>query len=151
MYCSGCGTQLQQGLVYCSRCGRRVDEGPASDRTLASNLTTATGYVGGAGFLGFIFVILVLAKNGVPPNTYVPIAFVYFAALFGICFLILRQASQFARKTEQPGALPQLEQKTQAYLRPVDTAQLEESRSFGIGSVTEHTTRALDEVPVERK
>src|SRR5687768_16728613 len=100
MYCSGCGTQIQAGLNYCSRCGRRVvDEDQVSD-ALAKSLNGSLGYIGGFGFFGFIFVVLVLTKNGVSGGQIVPIAFFYFAALFGICYMILRQSSILSKGTK---------------------------------------------------
>ena len=151
MYCSGCGTQITAGLNYCSRCGTRVATGDEQTASIAEGLSSSLGYVGSAGFVGYIFVVLVLVKNGISGNQIIPITFFYFAALFAICFLILRQTELFskrikrAERPETPGSEPP------AYLRPVSTAQLEESRDAGIGSVTEHTTRTLDEVAVERK
>ena len=151
MYCSGCGTQIQSELNYCNRCGKRVSESDSETASVAESLSSTLGYVGSAGFIAYIFVVLVLVKNGVPGNTLVPITFFYFAALFGICFLILRQTEFFAGKKWSPNRADAAEAKTAAYLQPVTTAQLRESQEHGIGSVTEHTTRTLDEVLIERK
>jgi hypothetical protein len=151
MFCAGCGTQILEGLNYCSRCGRRVAESNISQTSLASNLTTAAGYVGSAGFLGFLFVVLVFSKSGMPSNQLIPIAFFYFASLFGICYLILRQASIFAGKQDLVEPRSHGEKSADpTYLRPTTTAQLEEPRDPGIGSITEHTTRTLDEVPARK-
>ncbi|MBX3288980.1 MAG: hypothetical protein KF855_06500 [Acidobacteria bacterium] len=151
MFCSGCGTKIQEGLNYCSRCGKRAAEDTASRPSLAESLTVAVGYIGSAGFLGFIFVVLILSRSGFPPNQMVPIVFFYFAALFGICFLILRQAGQLAGKNKDTEpAIPQGKPEQQAYIHPANTAQLVEPRDLGIASVTEHTTRTLEKTPVER-
>jgi membrane-bound ClpP family serine protease len=153
MYCSGCGNQIEFELNYCSRCGKRVSEGDSETASIAESLSSSLGYVGGGGFIAFIFVALVLVKNGISGSQLIPITFFYFAALFGICFLILRQTQFFGhKKTSRQHAdasEPNLE--TPAYLRPVTTAQLRESGERGIGSVTEHTTKTLDEFLVERK
>jgi hypothetical protein len=111
-------------------------------------MASSLGYIGGFGFLGYVFVALVLVKNGVPPNYLVPITFFYFAALFGICFLILKQ-TELIKRTSPHRDEPHREQ--QPYLRPVTTAQLEEARDHDVASVTDHTTRTLDEVLIERK
>lgn len=150
MFCSGCGSEIQVGLNYCSRCGRRVTEENYSTSSLAANLTTAVGYIGASGFFGFIFVVLILARYGVPANQMVPIAIFYFAALFGICFMILRQAAVFAGGESKSSTTERIQPEQQAYLRPQTTAQLEEPIDYGVGSVTDHTTRTLDKVPVER-
>lgn len=150
MFCSGCGTQLQPDLNYCNRCGRRV--APDSENTsIAANLSSSLGYIGGFGFLSFIFVALVLVKNGVPGNQIIPIAFFYFAALFGICFLIFRQTQIFSKFPRKHGPAEAGETGEQAaYLRPATTAQLYAATNSP-ASVTEHTTQTLENVAVERK
>ncbi|MBX3244641.1 MAG: hypothetical protein KF685_09325 [Acidobacteria bacterium] len=150
MFCSGCGTKIQENLSYCSQCGKRAsDERSDSRNALITNLTSAVGFVGSAGFIGFIFVVLILAKSGVPANQIIPISVIYFAALFGICFMIMRQLSAFnndasAKNDIQPPA------SQAAYLHPNTTARLNEPADMGIGSVTDHTTRTLERTPVER-
>jgi hypothetical protein len=152
MYCSGCGTQLQSGLIYCSRCGRRVAEDIAS-ASWAANPMTMTAIIAGVGFFAFMLVIRALTRSDLPPTLFVPISFVYFGALFGICFMVLRYGSKLNKvelPTERVRETGDLD--APAYLRPaVNTAQLEEARDFGIGSVTDRTTRTLDEVTIERK
>lgn len=148
MFCAGCGSQIQSGLNYCNRCGKRVSDGEAGAASMAESMASSLGYIGGFGFIGYIFVALVLVKNGVPPNYLVPITFFYFAALFGICFLILKQTQLLRRGDEPRSDAPYHE--TPSYLRPVTTAQLPEGYDSP-ASVTEHTTRTLDEVPNRRR
>jgi len=145
MFCAGCGTQIQSGLNYCSRCGRRA-ETESGAATVAKGMTSSLGYIGGFGFLSYVFVVLVLVKNGVPPNLLIPITFFYFAALFGICYLILKQTQLFGR-TEPRRDDSQPAQDQPSYLRPVTTAQLADSHDTP-ASVTDHTTRTLD--PIRR-
>jgi hypothetical protein len=151
MYCSGCGTQLQAGLVYCSRCGRRVAEDVAA-RSWFSTPISATAVIAGVGFFMFMLVIRALTRSDLPPGLIVPISFFYFASLFGICFMVLRQGSRTMRESKSARSFDTGELNAPpAYLSPVTTAQLEEARSFGIGSVTDRTTRTLDEAKIERK
>ncbi len=147
MFCSGCGTQIQEGLNYCNRCGNRVPKGETA--SAAEHLAASVGYVGGFGLIGFIFVILIMVKSGVAPDVLTKISFIYLSALFGICFLLIRQSNSGNRRNVNRVDVPAVEQAS--YLRPVTTAQLEEPKDLGIGTVTEHTTRALEEVTVERK
>lgn len=142
MYCSACGTQLQQGLVFCSRCGKRAEEFGVDTNRHRSSPVAAAGSTAGVGFVAFIFVMLVLVKNGVVGNDLIPITFVYFAALFGLCFMFLRQGRQAAAIRE-----PSIG--GQQYLKPVTTAQLPEANDRP-ASVTEHTTRTLDQVTIDR-
>lgn len=151
MFCSGCGTEIQSGLNYCSRCGQRL--AADSERAqVAESLSSSVGFVAGGGFISFIFVALVLVKNGVPGNQIIPIAFFYFAALFGICFLILRQTEFFSKKDKPSRTIEVADANpVQAYSAPATTARLKELREPAIESVIEETTRTLEEVHVGRK
>lgn len=145
MFCAGCGTQIQSGLNYCSRCGRRVAEDSRSGKSHRTNPLSIAGNTAGVGFVGFIFIIAILMKYGAMPNILVPITFFYFAALFGICFMIMRHGGGAAGVERIPEESPE-----PTYLRSVTTAQLEEAREFDVGSVTDATTRTLDKVPIEK-
>ena len=149
MYCEGCGTQIQSGLNYCSRCGRRVAEDSKGSKHYRTNPLVIAGQTAGVGFFGFIFILLILAKSGIMPNLFVPITFFYFAALFGICFMILRYGNSLTKTGSSETSHANLTEP--AYLRPVTAAQLEEARGFGVGSVTDATTRTLSEVPISEK
>jgi hypothetical protein len=144
MFCAGCGTQIQSGLNYCSRCGRRVADDTKLGKT-RSPLMIA-GNTAGVGFVGFIFVLAILAKYGVAPDVFIPVTFFYFAALFGLCFMFLRQGANISRTESSPAAE---EVKEPTYLSPVTTAQLREGFDTP-ASVTDHTTRTLDEVPIRK-
>jgi hypothetical protein len=150
MFCSGCGTQLQTGLVYCSRCGRRVAEELAT-ASWSVNPLTLTACIAGVGFFAFMLLIRAMTRSTLPPNLFVPISFVYFGALFGICFMVLKYGHKKSVEPKTDRTLDTGELTAPAYLSPVTTAQLEEARDFGIGSVTDATTRTLDEVTIERK
>ena len=150
MFCSGCGTQIQEGLNYCSRCGRRIDR-DTSDALAGLSSSVIAAYTGGVGFLAFIFVVLILTKNGFPSGDMIKLSFLYFAALFGICFLILRQDS-----SKTTGALSRAvdvngDPTSPVYLRPAATAQLVDRPESEIGSIVDHTTRDLEEVTAQRK
>jgi hypothetical protein len=143
MFCSGCGMQIQSGLNYCSRCGRRVAEDVSSSNPWSNPLFIA-GAVAGIGFIGFVILIRILTRALTPPNYFAPIGFVYFASLFGICFMLIRHAASVAKMN---ATFKPEESRAREYLSPVTTAQLEEAREFGIGSVTDVTTRTLDRIP----
>jgi hypothetical protein len=151
MYCSSCGSQIGEGLNFCSRCGKRVQELQTAAPNAADNLYGGLGYIGAGGFVGFVVILAILLKRGVPPEFVTAIAFLYLATLFGICFMVLRQAEFFSGKKERSDGAAADHHSPQV-LRPVITAQLNESKDHGVGSVTEHTTRTLDsEAFVERK
>ncbi|MGH9945782.1 MAG: hypothetical protein ACRD6X_01115 [Pyrinomonadaceae bacterium] len=144
MYCSGCGSQIQSGLNYCSRCGRRVAEEQRHGTYSSPEIAATTG---GAGFVCYIFVILVMTKAGISPSAIVPITFFYFSALFGLCFMLLRSGSESVKKAM---TRDEIDTSESAYLRPaLNTAQLGEA-SENPASVTDHTTRTLEKVPVSK-
>lgn len=144
MFCAGCGSQIQSGLNYCSRCGRRVVEDASSSNPWSNPLFIA-GAVAGIGFIAFVIIIRILTRAQTPPNYFAPIAFLYFAALFGICFMLIRHAASVAKITANSKLS---EPAHREYLSPITTAQLEEAREFGMGSVTDVTTRTLDKIPI---
>lgn len=145
MYCSNCGSQIKPELNYCSRCGTRVAKIDSEmQKSLSENLSGSLGYIGGFGLVGYIFVALVLVKNGIPPVALVFISFFYLAALFGICVLILQQLKALPGKSQAQH--PDFQNNFQTgQLDAANTAQLEEPKQQPI-SVTEHTTRTLDKI-----
>ena len=150
MYCSGCGTQLQADLNYCNRCGNRV-AGESDRMSVAKNLSGSMGYIPGVGFFSYIFVIIALVKNGVPGDLLALITFFYFAALFAICLLVVRQSAALSRSDRQDRlALP--DSSSPGYAAPrATTARLRELHEPAVGSIIEHTTKTLDEVRSERR
>lgn len=145
MYCANCGVQIKQELNYCNHCGARVSKVELeTQKTVAENLSSSLGYIGGFGLFGFIFVALILVKNGVHPTALTFISLFYLASLFGICFLILRQTANLSKKV-----LPKSEDYQPVFqtvqLNSPNKAQLEEYRE-PILSVTENTTRTLDKI-----
>ena len=146
MFCAGCGTQIQTGLNYCSRCGRRVVADSKSGHNWANPMVIA-GQTAGVGFIGYIFVLLILSRSGVSPDVFKVVTGFYFAALFALCFMFLRQG---ASSQSPPASLPVEQQPADlAYIRPATTAQLPEGFDEP-ASVTDHTTRTLDKAPIRK-
>jgi uncharacterized membrane protein YvbJ len=151
MYCSNCGSQIKPELNFCSRCGAKVAKGDSdAQKSVAENLSTALGYIGGFGLVGYIFVALVLVKNSVPVNAIIAVSLFYLGAIFGICYLILQQIDKFSGKSFAP--VQNLYNNFQTeQLNPANTAQLESPRREpAAASVTENTTKTLDEVLLKR-
>ena len=154
MYCSTCGNKIADHLNYCNSCGARIEKNPlivssASSPYLAKSLTV----VGGSGFIGFIGVLKILLDNGrLDTAAVVFILVAYLATLFLICAMMVghmwKHSGDIRIKSNEKSE-PE-DYSSPVSFRPVTTAQLESAREPGI-SVTEHTTRTLDEVPVPRK
>ena len=149
MFCANCGSQIQPELNFCSRCGTKVSKTDAeTQKSVADNLSASLGYIGGFGLFGFIFVALVLVKNGVHPTALTFISLFYLASLFGICLLILQQIRRSAEKTTaKMNNSPDDFHNNQ--IGAVHTARLEEARQTPIGSVTENTTRNFEKIPLK--
>ncbi len=149
MYCAVCGTLINAELNFCNRCGTKVSKIDLEiQKTVTENLSSALGYIGGFGFFGFIFVTLILVKNGVPAVALTAISLFYLAALFGVCYLIIQRTSSLsgnpapAKNDFQDNFQPE-------QLNSVNTAQLEAPRQPAM-SVTESTTRTLEEVSLRK-
>jgi hypothetical protein len=149
MYCANCGTLVNNKLNYCNGCGAKLAKPDAeTDKTVSRSLAESLGYIGVFGLVGFIFVLVILVKNGIGGPDLMGILFLYLAAVFGVCFLVLRQIKNF---TNAPVAPPPNFSNTQPLnqLGAPNTAQLEEPKQPP-ASVTDNTTRTLDEVLAKR-
>lgn len=149
MYCANCGSLAESKLKYCKNCGSKLgkeDADKGADSMLNNILTTLFLIVMfGLGIL--VGLVAVLLGAGVEPKFVMFIAIGYLAAVFGICYTLLTQVpklidAKLNKRAESPDFVPP------AQLYPRTTAQLEEQREPVI-SVTEHTTRTLDKVPLK--
>ena len=148
MFCERCGKQLDPSLKYCNGCGAQIKKDEDEPKSILNSMVTLMIVIGTAG-LGVLVGLMAVLLDRVP-RTEPVIAFgvFYLVAWFGVCFLILRQISKLIdadlheRKSRTIEA-PQLVQ-----LPPRSTNPLDEFRQPA--SVTDHTTRTLDKIPVER-
>ena len=147
MYCSTCGTLLDTKLNYCKRCGARIEKLATTESTGGlQSLSMSAGFVGLGGLGLTVGLIAILLKNNVVIEAVVILAMCFLATVFGITFLMMRQLSRMTMPAtgEQIPEKPNLVQ-----LGATNTAQLEEYRQPA-QSVTEHTTRTLEEVSLKR-
>ena len=154
MYCSTCGNQIAEHLNYCNSCGVRIEKNSlivsnASSQYLGKGLAVTSMM----GLLGFIAVLKIVLDNGsldIPGKVLILIA--YLATLFLICAMMVGHMWKNSGDIRIKRHEPQMPDNyvSPGSLRPITTAQLEESRQPFV-SVTEHTTRTLDEVVIPRK
>lgn len=148
MYCEQCGKQIDEALNYCNSCGTQLRKKDPTVRSLAGGMVSAMAAT-------VIFGLLILAvlignlfdKIGRMEPLFV-FAVAYLILLFGICFMIMRQVSKLIDAELKSREFPQRASTPIVQLPPRSTNQLEEFREPA--SVTDHTTRTLDEVQVPR-
>lgn len=149
MYCSGCGTFISDKLNYCKNCGAKLakqKDKSSTEPILESILTTLFLVVlFGLGIL--VGLVAVLLKNDVAQQVVVMIAIVYLAAVFGICYMLLSQIPKLINaELKSDNEMPESYQPPQISAK--NTAQLEEHRE-PVMSVTDHTTRTFDKIPLK--
>jgi len=92
--------------------------------------------------------VAVLMGSGMPIQPVVLIVVLYLAAVFGICYTLLKQVPKLIDARLRANEFAE-ESREAHRLTPLTTAQLEEYRE-PIMSVTDRTTKTLDQVPLER-
>ncbi|MBC7898940.1 MAG: hypothetical protein H7070_02705 [Saprospiraceae bacterium] len=152
MYCSTCGNAVTTDLKYCKNCGdklvKEVDKDGMPGKMLDNILTTLFLVVMfGLGIL--VGLVAVLLSRDVQTEVVVLITIAYLAAVFGICYTLLGQVpklidAKLNRRNDSPDFVPHVQ------LPAKVTGQLDGYHEPAM-SVTEHTTRTLDKIPVERR
>jgi hypothetical protein len=87
----------------------------------------------------------VLVRNGITGDVLFGITLVYFGALIAICMMLFWQARALAKDK-----IAELRYSEPPYIKPATTAQLPEPAQTP-ASVTDNTTRTLDEVTVGQR
>jgi hypothetical protein len=152
MYCSNCGNPVNDKLKYCNGCGDRLakeEDKHGTPGKMLDNILTTIFLVVMFGLGILVGLVAVLLDKGTKTEVVTTIVVAYLAAVFGICFMLLRQVPKLVdaklnRNTSTSSDFVPAQQ-----LKPRTTAQLEEYQQ-PIMSVTEHTTRTLEEIPQKR-
>lgn len=154
IFCSNCGNRLAEGLKYCNSCGFRLGADDDDDKEgkpgkMLDGILTTVFLVVMFGLGILVGLVAVMLDKNVMPQLVVIIVVAYIAAVFGICFMLLSQVPKLvdAKLNERKrGRLPAAA--AQQQLKPADTAAFIDRP---VASVTDHTTRTLEETPVKRK
>lgn len=153
MYCSTCGNKISDLLNYCNSCGARIEKNPlVVSNSTSPQLVRSLFVIGPIGFIGFLAVLKILLDNGrLDTSAVVLILVAYLFTLFMICAMIVghtwKHSGDIRVKDKEP-KIPE-DYASPASLRPVNTTQLEEHPQPA-ASVTEHTTRTLEKVPLAK-
>lgn len=151
MYCSNCGNAVTSDLKFCKNCGDRLAKEEDKDGTpgkMLDNILTTLFLVVMFGLGILVGLVAVLLDKNIQTQVVVLIVIAYLGAIFGICYTLLSQVPKLIdAKLKRSSTVTETTSEPQ-YLRPAATAQLGEYNEPA--SVTEHTTRTLEEVPVKR-
>jgi|SRR5918996_3822384 hypothetical protein len=146
MYCSSCGVAVAQKLSYCNHCGAKLNRGDSAAEWSEAGPQMLVFLMAALFILGLLVITILMGVMksvlGLPEGqvlALMALPFLLMLILEGVFIrLLLRRTHEV--KTLSNGQT---------------TNQLDEARaqllSQPAASVTEHTTRAFDPVPVERK
>jgi hypothetical protein len=156
MYCSTCGGAINPGLSYCNHCGARIGGADDGEHIKLSEksfglLVCALAVLPLAGLALIIGLIGLMKKEMGFENeiifVFASISFLLLLASEGALFWVL--VHNFKRRKTSVD-LPNT-----AQLNKVEIKGLNEAQQGGISdvipSVTEHTTRSLDAIPIQTK
>jgi hypothetical protein len=151
MYCPSCANPVKDGLKYCNSCGERLGRDAEGDNSPGKMLDDVLDTLFWTAILSLgilVGLVAVLLSKDVKQELVGVVIVAYLVTVFGICFTLIRQVPKLidARLKKwsvgEDDASPQINRRT--------TAQLEEFREPAM-SVTDHTTKTLDKVPVGRR
>jgi uncharacterized protein (DUF983 family) len=149
MYCSKCGNTISDKLNYCNNCGSQLTiQKTDGNNVVLIGLIVSLALISMIGLGGAIWLIESLANKSMWAMQIFFIIGIYLLTLFGITFTIGKQISKIidsklGKNTKNAETI------LQPQLAAPITGQLEEARIKPM-SVTEHTTKTLDEVLLKR-
>jgi hypothetical protein len=149
MYCSSCGVALAKGLSFCNYCGARI---PSTEAALEFRevrpglIVSAMAGVFILGVPGIVFLIFMLNAVRLHPSQTMAFAWtslLLLVALEVVFLFLLRRKPQ----NEKARSMDQFKRSETNELEATHAGVLSEP----VPSVTEHTTRAFDPIPRERR
>jgi len=145
MYCERCGKQTDDALNYCNSCGMQLRRETRSPRSLTAFLiaSVTVTMIAGLVIIGALLISLLERVNR--PEAVFVFAMVFLLVLFGVCFMMMRQVSKLIDHDLKSRDLPSRTSIPAVQLPSRSTNQLDEFREPA--SVTDHTTRTLEEIP----
>jgi hypothetical protein len=152
MYCSTCGTQISDGISYCNRCGKPTEtiENIVNYRPMGLMVCGAS-FIAIVGLGGLIPLLRILLESRLETSAvaalvliYLTTVFLLFTVMMGMAWKVTGIASTKKRKKDDE------KYKAPAAFRGAATGQLYPGDQ-GFASVTDSTTRTLDEAFAERK
>lgn len=151
MYCAGCGSEISAGLNFCKSCGMRLLTEERTEKTtqILTALVVTFGIITIAGLGILIALIALLLDRGATEKVITLTIVFYLASLTAIEFVLGSQISKLISasiKNEKNRTPEFVQPPVQMYSR--NTAQLTEPTQQP-ASVTDHTTRIFDKIPLK--
>ncbi|HEX3102251.1 MAG TPA: zinc ribbon domain-containing protein [Pyrinomonadaceae bacterium] len=150
MYCSACGKSISDNLNYCNNCGARNEKNPLVVGNSSSRLIGISApIVGVIGLVGFVEILKTLLNSRLETPAVVIILLAYLGIVFLMFAVLLGHIWKRSGDIRIKSHDREEGYKVSDGFRGVNTAQLEEPRQPA--SVTDRTTKILENVPVERR
>jgi len=151
MYCSKCGSLVNNELNYCNSCGEKLAKAKEKDapQSMLDDILTSLCFIAIFGFVFFVGLVAILLDKSLPEPVLVTVSIAYLIVLLGICFMLLRQVPKLISANLKENKAEKSEVIKPAQLSSPTTAQLEEPRE-PVLSVTENTTRTFDKIPLKK-
>ena len=150
MYCSHCGSSISGDLNYCKNCGARNERmAPVPRGSAAGMMGVGSVFIGIVGLIGFYPILRELLRSPLDPPAIVILMVVYLMAVFGMFLTLVRHSRKYSVEAAAAGRDSKNDYQSPQSFRSANTAQLVEPRDQP-ASVTEHTTRTLDQVHVTK-
>ena len=150
MYCSSCGRSLTENLNYCNNCGARNEKNAAVVGNSSSKILGIAGaFIGMVGLVGFVEVLKILLRSPLDTWAIVVILIAYLVVVFSMFAVLIGHVWKHSGDIRIKSKDRESKDNMPNTFRGVTTAQLSEPSGFP-ASVTEHTTRTLENVPLKR-
>lgn len=152
MYCPNCGATVDKKLRFCNSCGERLSKAAEIDKEgmpgkMLDNVLTTIFLIVMFGLGILVGLVAVMLGNNVPTQVVTIVVLAYLAAVFGVCFMLVKQVPKLIDARLK--ALDPEAHREQDRLSAMSPAQLLEYREPAM-SVTDRTTKTLDEVALKR-
>jgi hypothetical protein len=138
-------------LNYCSSCGTRVEaEKPVTIRTGTPILAVGAIFIALVGLIGFYPIMTELLHSPMQPPAVFLILLAYLLGVITMFSVLIWQSRKGTTEIKQKGNRSSDGFGGHQAFRGINTAQLPEPTQQP-ASVTEHTTRTLDQVPLRER
>ena len=147
MYCSNCGITLNANLNYCNSCGTRVENKTLVTKNQSPVLGIGAVFIGLFGLVAFYPLLRELLHSSLDTSAIIVILVAYLLTVFAMFGTLILQGRRNTGEVVVKGNRSSEGFGGQEAFRGINTAQLHEHRE-PVMSVTDHTTKTLDKVPI---